>query len=77
LFIGIGFGGVDCSETHLGFYFEVIFQSLSSLDLFPFGFSHCVWRILKEIWPRLINPRKNHEHHQSKIDVVKFDGINN
>ena len=38
LFVGIGFGGVDHSETHIGFHCEVKFQSLSSLDLFPLVF---------------------------------------
>jgi len=33
LFVGIGLGGVDHLETHLGFHFEVNVRSLFSLDL--------------------------------------------
>ena len=49
LFVRIGFGRVDRSETQAGFHFEVKFQSLSSLDLLSFDFPHCVLRILNEI----------------------------
>ena len=57
LFIGIMFGGLDRSETRLRFHFEVKFRSLSSLDLFSFGFSHCVLMFSGGEWPELISQR--------------------
>ena len=54
--------GLDLLEmslkTNVGFHSEVNILSLSSLNLFSFSFSHCAWRLLDKIWPRLISPRR-------------------
>ena len=48
------------------------------MDLFILtGFCSCI-SILWRLWPKLINRmRISVNIHQSKIDVVKFDGMNN
>ena len=50
---------------------------MSNLDLFFVGFSHCSWCFLEEIVKVNQSTVKTVNIHQSKIDVLKFDGKNN
>ena len=77
LFLGIEFGGVDRLETRLGFLFEIKFRSLSIwiyLHWFSTWFLVLSGGDMAEINQSTV---KIMHIHQLKIDVVKFDDMNN
>ena len=67
-------GGVDCSETLLGFHLESIFIYF---DLFSIGFSHNLFDFLEEMIEVNQATARTVNIHQAKIDVVKFDSTSN
>jgi len=65
-------------KTLLGFHFEVKFLSLSTLDLFSLVFWHCILALSTGDMVKVNQSMvKTVNIHQSKINVVKFDGTNN